>query len=161
MNVWKRSEAKYYVDEILVGSLDGTADTKILVSECEDNIDQEDDAVDDGEGTLGDASGFIVAGNRSMNLAWPAVIPVLQDQNSWGDEQSGSNHWEEKIWKIEKKLKLILMVKVLSHNSPILLLIGVFIIYPANKPMRMMEKPTNVPLMSKAWARSEPSFQLL
>lgn len=68
-----------------------------LISECEDDVDQEDDAVDEGEGALGDAGGLAVAGEGSDCLSAPAVVPVLQDENAAGDEQGSADQREEEI----------------------------------------------------------------
>lgn len=62
-----------------------------------------------------------------------------------------------------RDLKNILEIRSLvvpdriSLNLPILLLIGVFIKYPANKPIKITENPTNVPLISIMVCKSECS----
>lgn len=68
-----------------------------LISECKDDVDQEDDAVNEGEGALGDAGGLAVAGEGCDCLSAPAVVPVLQDEDSAGDEQGSANQREEEI----------------------------------------------------------------
>lgn len=68
-----------------------------LISECKDDVDQEDDAVNEGEGALGDAGGLAVAREGCDCLSAPAVVPVLQDEDSAGDEQGSANQREEEI----------------------------------------------------------------
>lgn len=62
-----------------------------LISECKDDVDQEDDSVGEGNRSLGDAGFLVVAGETSKDLSAPGVVPELQDEDSAGDEQSGTN----------------------------------------------------------------------
>lgn len=103
---WKarrlREKAKCVADEILVGSIKWTAGTSSLISKSEDNVDQEQNAVDDGKWALGDSKRLAVARGEAYDFACVTVVPVLQDQHSRSDEQGTSNDREEKIckWKL-------------------------------------------------------------
>lgn len=96
MSEWKHFEAKYYATEIHLGIWHASAQLH-LISECKDDVDQEDDAVGEGDRSLGDAGFLVVAGERSSDLSGPGVVPVLEDEDSAGDEQSSTNQWEEEI----------------------------------------------------------------
>lgn len=85
--------------EILTGSFQTTTGTHVLISEREDDIDQEENSVNDGKRSFGDSERFTVAWSESDDLARSAVVPVLQDQDSRGDEQDCTSDGEEKICK--------------------------------------------------------------
>lgn len=81
----------------LGGSRDDSASAHILVSEGEDDIDQEQDAIDNSQWALCDAKRLPVVWCEANNLPTNTVVPVLQDQNTRSDEQGASNHREEKV----------------------------------------------------------------
>lgn len=111
----------------LGGSRNDPAGTHILISKSKDNIDQEQDSVDDGQWALGDAEGFAVVRCKTNDLSANAVVPVLQDQNTRGNEQGTTDQGEEKIceW-ITNLISNVVNVQTYA-TLPSLLLMGVFI----------------------------------
>lgn len=76
-----------------------TASFDILIFAGKEGIDGEDDAVDDGQGSLGDSEGFSVVRGEADEFAGGAFMPELQDDDSADDEQDASNGGVEEIWK--------------------------------------------------------------
>lgn len=74
------------------------AGASFLISECEDNVDQEHDAVNDRKRAFGDADGFSVVRCKADDFTDGGVVPILQDQDSRGDEQGASDQREENVW---------------------------------------------------------------
>jgi hypothetical protein len=86
-------------------SLAASRPSDLLISECEDDIDEEDDAVDDGERALGDASGLVILRDESLERTNSRVIPELDNEDSGEDEQDAADDREENVWKAQKVSK--------------------------------------------------------
>lgn len=76
-----------------------TSSFDILIFAGEEGIDGEDDAVDDGQGSLGDSERFSVIRSEADDFAGGAFVPELQDDDTADDEQDASNGGVEEIWK--------------------------------------------------------------
>lgn len=62
-----------------------------LIPECEDDITEEDDAVDNSQWSLGDAQ-FPGVGLESLSNV--VIVPFLQDKSTGGNEQHTSHQAE-------------------------------------------------------------------
>jgi hypothetical protein len=101
-NEWSRVKSTNLSGD---SSLAASRPSDLLISECEDDIDEEDDAVDDGEGALGDASGLVILRDESLERTDSRVIPELDDEDSGEDEQDAADDREENVWKAQKVSK--------------------------------------------------------
>lgn len=59
-----------------------TKNSSALISECEDNIDEEKDAVDNSQGAFSDASALLVFREEPCHLSSRTFSPELKDQDT-------------------------------------------------------------------------------
>lgn len=68
-----------------------------LISECEDDIKEEYDSIDNGNWALGDTERLSIVVNKTNDLGCWGIIPVLEDQDTGSNEHGTSQQWEEQV----------------------------------------------------------------
>lgn len=68
-----------------------------LISEGEEDIYEEKDAVNDGQWPLGDSEILVIFNECSVDFSAPRFIPELDDQDTAGNEENSTNNAEEYV----------------------------------------------------------------